>query len=299
MSSGADRRTRLRVRTAGQAHLAWNAAQALGPWRAPGPGQKIRAIYWVSRTGGCAVGAASALPADGRDSRDGTVGGDFFKRARSLTANRGNFAAFKQRGGHRQLPISAPGPAGFVDRFDALIAIIDYSGSCSPLPADGPFWGDDSARRGPSPDAVQASRHRSGVVIFITRAPANFAAVQHRPRQPAPGFRCGGRRAIWASQGRTWWVEHGDWAAPHRSRAGTDPAATVQIQQVLQLHLVRRMAGGRQSRQQRGELSNQRHQGRRSNPLREAVVNAPSDPRRSTVCLPAREGGLPREQERH
>lgn len=85
----------------------------------------------MNRSGGCALGAASAFLADGRDSRDGTVGGDFVKRARSLTANRGNFAAFKLREGHRQLPISAPGPAGFVSRFDALIAIIDYSGSCS------------------------------------------------------------------------------------------------------------------------------------------------------------------------
>jgi hypothetical protein len=54
----------------------------------------------------------------------------------------------------------------------------------------------------------------ANAVIFITRAAANFAAGQHRPRQPAPGSRCGERGAVWASQGCTWWAGHGDLAAP-------------------------------------------------------------------------------------
>jgi hypothetical protein len=271
-------------------------------------------ISSMSRSGGCALGAASAFLADGRGSRDGTVGGDFFKRARSLTANRGNFAAFKQRGGHRQLPISAPGPAGFMSRFDALIAIIDYSGSCSfgRVLVDGHEVGHDlrtlplATLQGCQEEKLARQGNRQGVRIIQRQRHCNRPFLGGR--SSASGSRSGRREGqptslpVWSfllhalpqilpqcSIGHgnprpdlgAAVVQFGPLKVAHggsgmetgRLPTAAEPGRTQRSRsRFSRCYSFIWFAGwrvGRQSRQQWGELPNQRRFGTRSNPLRE------------------------------
>lgn len=99
----------------------------------------------------------------------------------------------------------------------------------------------------PLQSAAKTCRHRL-VYSFLLHAFPQI--LPHRSigyRNPRPDLGAMVVVPFGPGNGGTWWVDQEAWAAPHRSRAGADPAATVQIQQVLQLHLVRRAgfrAGG-------------------------------------------------------